>query len=186
MPNVSGQTSGVVSQGPSQEHPHNSSLALPCPSDPSVPHTSRRILWHSLKGGEGKTYVRPRVGEQWQAHAHGSTKQPRDTNQSRGMWKLTEDRLFWQSQLSNHGAQCRQGAGEVWTCFQEWEEGEGEGGRQAGGKEAEEEGTGQAFAVHTSIAQSSHQPGPYAHLLPGRPLYWALNRGPTVVCSLAF
>lgn len=100
--------------------------------------------------------------------------------------EAAEDRLFWQSQLSNHGARCRQGAGEVWTCFQEWEEGEGEGGRQAGGKEAEEEGTGQAFAVHTSIAQSSHQPGPYAHLLPGRPLYWALNRGPTVVCSLAF
>jgi hypothetical protein len=59
------------------------------------------------------------------------------------------------------------------------------GGRPAGRKPRRED-TGQAFAVHTSIAQSSHQPGPYSHLLPGRLLYWALIRGPIVVCSLAF
>lgn len=63
----------VGSQGPSEGHPHHSSSALPCPSDPSEPHTSRRILWHSLKGGKGKTYVRLRTGQQGQAHAHGST-----------------------------------------------------------------------------------------------------------------
>lgn len=59
-------------------------LALPCPCDPSAPHTSRRILWRSLKGGKGKTYMRLRVDEQQRAHARGSTRQPGDTTRAEG------------------------------------------------------------------------------------------------------
>lgn len=100
------------------------------------------------------------------------------------MSKLPEDGLSWQSQLSDHSAQCRQGAGEVWACFQDWGwEGEGQ---QANGKEAEEGGhrTGLCSAHFYSTVFAPARA--LFSLLPGRLLYWALNRGPTVVWSLAF
>lgn len=148
-------------------HPHHGSPALPCPSDPSVPHTSRRILWHSLKGGKGETYVRLWTGEQWQAHAHGSTNSPGAQTRAGGRESCPRSGSPGKAScLTTVPSAGREQ--ERYGHASKNGDREGMGGRLAGRKPRRED-TGQAFAVHTSIAQSSHQPGPYSHLHPGSP-----------------